>query len=121
MDDLVELQALVETAFRSAQLKLARVIGEENKLKACLVDLDIKIASISHSEHDLSAAAKAGATVTWQRWIDQRRTEINLQLATLAAKRSELEKEVRKTFGRREALNQVLQEAQRKRKHGAIF
>ncbi len=105
---LTELVPVVDAVFRAAQSEVSRIKEEQRALRAQLQDLnDQRAASLTNRPVEGDAAIVAGADVRWQRWIDQRKTEINLQLANLAAEQPKALAKLKKAFGRKEALAQL--------------
>ncbi len=108
MKDLKSLEPLVAAKYQKAQARLAQIAAQEGRLKAQLSELHrSREQAVNRDGSD--PASKSGADVRWQRWIDQRRKEINLELAQLASQRLVAKEGLKVAFGRKEALLSLIQ------------
>lgn len=107
--DLNQLSPVIELKFQAAQRSLAQHRETVRGLQQQLTDLDTaRDSSQAERPEGDDPATAAGANVLWQRWIDQRRKDINLELARLAAEKPALMDQLKRSFGKKEALKQLL-------------
>ena len=108
---LSQLTPVVELAFQAAQRNLAQHNARVRELEEQLSDLETaRNNALNNRPAEDDAALVAGADVLWQTWIDQRRKDINMELARLASEKPLLMSQLRKAFGKKEALNGLVQE-----------
>jgi hypothetical protein len=103
--DLNTLEALTEAQFRAEQAELEPILVEERRLRRSLADLDEKTyknATLPIS--DLTDLQRLGGDMAWRRWAAQSRTELQMQLARVLARKANKMAVVRQAFGRAEAV-----------------
>jgi hypothetical protein len=111
---LKQISPLLEALQRSEEAKLARITASEVRLRAQLDELRKTRRSLAEDRPiESDPARRAGADVLWQTWIDQRRTDINLELAQLASKKPIAVAALKLAFGRREAVRQLTKKIER--------
>jgi len=107
--DLSQLSPVIEMKFQAAQRRLAQHRETVRGLQQQLKDLDAaRDGNQARRPEGDDPATAAGANVLWQRWIDQRRKDINLELARLAAEKPALMEQLKRSFGKKEALEQLI-------------
>ena len=107
--DLKSLEPVLELSFQQSQRRLAELNEKMAQLRGQLTDLDkARIQPKSGEDLTDNPAFKVGADITWQRWADQRRKDINMELARLASQRPDFIQKLRKDFGKKEALGQMM-------------
>lgn len=108
---LSQLTPVVELAFQAAQRNLAQHKARVRELEQQLSELEMaRSNALDNRPTEDDPALVAGADVLWQTWIDQRRKDINMELARLASEKPTLMAQLRKAFGKKEAVNGLLQE-----------
>jgi len=103
--DFNTLEALTEAQFRAEQAELEPILVEERRLRRSLADLDEKTyknATLPIS--DLTDLQRLGGDMAWRRWAAQSRTELQMQLARVLARKANKMAVVRQAFGRAEAV-----------------
>lgn len=95
------LQDVTGLALRVAQAELNVLKAKEESLRRNLVDLTVQKALIARKPRTTADPALiAGAEMRWQRWADQRRAAINVELAQVLALIDQSEHRLRRIFGR---------------------
>jgi len=98
INDLAMMQKLVEVKYRQEQESFARLMTQENILRASLRRLDLQLGD---SRKCADAEQKAiGADVLWQAWVGRKKRELNMQLAQVLAVKERHIAQVRKTYGK---------------------
>lgn len=98
INDLTMMQKLVEVKYRQEQESFARLMTQENRLRASLRQLDLQL---EDSRKCADAEQKAiGADVLWQAWVGRKKRELNMQLAQVLAVKERHIAQVRKTYGK---------------------
>jgi septal ring factor EnvC (AmiA/AmiB activator) len=103
--DLNTLEALTEAQFRAVQAELEPILVEERRLRRSLADLDEKThknATLPIS--DLTDLQRLAGDMAWRRWAAQSRTELQMRLARVLARKANKMAVVRQAFGRAEAV-----------------
>ncbi len=112
--DLKQISPLLEAVHKAEEAKLARITKAEIRLRAQLEELQkARQLSVQDRPVESDAARRAGADVVWQTWIDQRRAEINFELAQLAAKKPAAIAALKLAFGRKDAIRQMTKRVKR--------
>lgn len=103
--DLAQLARLTDAALLAAQSKMASAKAREAELRDALQSLNN-----SRSERaaatlgQVDAALVAGADAQWLTWVEQRRRLINAELAKCLVTQDHCQQEVRRAFGRDQAV-----------------
>lgn len=97
-NDLAVMKNLVEIKYRQQQESFARLITQENRLRASLRQLDQQLAD-SRSSADLEQRA-IGSDVLWQAWVGRKKRELNLQLAQILAVKERHVAQVKQAYGK---------------------
>ena len=115
MTSAKELATLYDAVFESELAKLHVVQAEENALRQTLEHLT---ASAQESETDSQDIARKsiGADQVWQHWVGRQRAQVNMQLASVVAKRMKMQEMLHRAFGRKEAAALLVKEEAKKDK-----
>lgn len=115
--NLAMMQQLVEIKYRQQQESFARLIVQENSLRASLGQLDMQLAQ-SRKNPDAQQNA-IGADVLWNAWVGRKKRELNMKLAQVLAIKERHIAQVRRAYGKvvvtETLLTQATQEASQKR------
>ncbi len=95
---LAQLRRLSDMVFDAQQLRLSAAARSRQE------SLDLLASLATPPAQDLDPLTAARADLRYQLWADQRRAEINLNLARQTAAWHEAQVETRHAFGRTEAL-----------------
>jgi hypothetical protein len=98
LSDIEMMCMLVGLKYRQQQESFARLMAQENRLRASLAQLDDHMAKSRSSNDTLQKAI--GADVIWQAWIGQKKREINMQLAQVLAVKERHIAQVRHAYGK---------------------
>jgi small-conductance mechanosensitive channel len=116
-EPLADLADLTDALYQAELAKMQGLAARENKLRADLVKLD------QHHKQNLTLPAAQlfaprhiGADVLWHGWVGRSRTELNQQLALVLAQKSQMMNALRRAHGKHLAANQLLEDAQAKRR-----
>ena len=112
---LAQLRNATELEFLAAQKKIQPILDEERRVRGQLARIR------AQEEQNRSAAAthtiqSSGAEIAWRAWLSKSQRELNIELAQILARKLPALDNVRKAFGRKEAVAQVVQAAQKERK-----
>ncbi len=100
--DIRRMLPLLNMAFQAEQLKLAKITQRINGLKQQLDTLD------RPGDFDpMGAAARLGADVLWETWVQDRRKLINQELALAARDREIAKAQLIAALSKREAAKQL--------------
>ncbi|WP_299414012.1 hypothetical protein [uncultured Sulfitobacter sp.] len=98
LKDLKTMQQVVEIKYRQQQESFARLMVQENRLRASLTQLDQQMADSRASKDSPQKAI--GADVLWQAWIGRKKRELNMQLAQVLAVKERHISQVRHAYGK---------------------
>ena len=105
-DRLAALARVTDIAFFADQARMAALRRAEEDIRARLADLD-------RPRHDPTvplaedAALRAGADITWQLWVDVRRSALNTELARVLVAQAAARRTLSTSFGRDTAANRL--------------
>ncbi len=108
--DLAALARVTDTAFAAEQAQMAALRRREAELRGLIADLD-------RPRHDPAtpieedAALRAGAEMTWQLWVDARRSALNVELARVLVAQAEARRTLARAFGRNAAATGIRDDA----------
>ncbi len=103
---LARLVPMLEAVYRSKQAGLGRLVTRIADLQAQHHDLDHP----DYAPPD-STAARAGANLRWDTWVEQRKTLINRELIEAARQREAIRADVAQSLARLEAARKALDRA----------
>lgn len=111
--DLDRISRLVDADYVARQSRLARLKGVEQELRARLAGLTDRRGE--EERLSLDPATRAGADLRWQKWANERRSEINLHLAHNLAEQEMARRDLGRAFGRNQAVDGLKSEAKAER------
>lgn len=110
------LRHLTELQLRAEEAKFAELKLREAEIRRLLAELKSeragRMAAVGQAP-DLAFAA--GADVRWLRWVDQRRSALNSELAQLLAAQDTMREALRRAFGRDLATKALLEQEEKAR------
>lgn len=113
MQDLKQLEAIVQARYQQQQQSLQRLLAEENRLRGELARLDDHLRNTrDHSEEGIPLRA-IGADIIWQRWVGQRKSDLNTQLAKVLAIKEHHLVQVRTAYGKLLVVQELIEKEQR--------
>jgi hypothetical protein len=110
MKRLAALETLTKVRFAAAQATFARHMRAEVKLRDNLAQLIKHRMTVFEPKPQGDAASIAQAEISWHKWVDQRRTIVNTELAQVVAERLESQRKLRRAFGKDQAVAALIKE-----------
>lgn len=110
--ELRELLQVSDVQYNRQRQALAKLIEEENALRAELTRL-AQMDRVSELGTDANLRA-VGADLLWKGWLSRAKTNVNMQLARVLAAKAHEQSKVRRAFGKVTALGQILIEEEAK-------
>jgi len=109
--DLAQMQVICEAQYAQKQATFAKLVAEENRLRAELHRLDKmgRDAQTETLEHIPMQAI--GADVIWQGWLGRSKTSVNIALARILAMKEHHMAEVRLAYGKLLVTQQLSKDA----------
>ena len=98
IEKIKKLHALTDMRFLALQTKMAELSGQEQDLRNTLAELSKSVSERQANPKD-DAAMIAGADIRWHRWVDQRKTALNIELAKLTAQKESYQQVLKEAFG----------------------
>lgn len=115
------LTKIADLKYQSMQLKMAKLLQQEHALRQNLQQLtEQKTSSATTQEPGSGLAALAAVDLRWHRWVDQRRTIINLELAQVLAQQEELRLKLQQAFGKSQVVQTLAVRAAAARRQAAV-
>ena len=115
-DPLAQLAEVTHALYLRERRRIAALIAEESELRRQLTQLRVQIGAgnAALSEGDATMQA-TGAEILWQAWSTRSRDRLERDLAIVLAKKRLVLDDVRRAFGRQEAVGAMRAEARRAR------
>lgn len=111
---LKRLQAATEVGFLKARQKVQPILDEEASARH-------NLARLAQQENDNRAATGSdqamqslGADMLWRSWVAKTRRQLNFELARVMVRKEPAMEDVRRAFGRKEAMRLLLEAERRK-------
>jgi len=105
---LKSLVGIMEVRFLQRQTTFAKIVAEENRLRAELAKID-QLASDAQSKDDAYLKA-IGADVIWNAWVGKTKSQLNRELALVLAQKNKILGSVRREFGKLLSAEQLLKQ-----------
>lgn len=105
--EISALVGLTEAAFVAAQARMAALKRREQELRSMLDELQASRTAKSVAGSS-DPATRAGADILWQRWVDSRRSALNMELAQNLGAQAYSRAGLVRDFGRHEATKKIL-------------
>lgn len=115
LKQLSVLQGVTGASLEAAQASLRQAIGRRQDIEDRLRDLDGRHGSAMSTDAD-SPARLCGADMRWLRWVENRRAELNRDLAQARVSEEQARRAAAKAFGRDQALAALVQKARSQRR-----
>lgn len=119
-DDLLTIFSIVQSQYLAEQHKMRSILEAEAALRSRLSQLD----TVSvHAARDLSTAQtmhQIGADVLWRAWQDKTRRQLNQDLARILAQKLPKQAALKKAFGRKMAVQEMLDQQEKDRKKAKV-
>ncbi len=114
--DLEQLLDLAELSYQAELQKMKAVMARENALRAQLTQVDDRERAAREQLAQPQIMQQIGADLRWQAWCMRKRRELNMDLAQVMAQKLPLQEALRRSFGRKTALADLVAQEKAKRK-----
>lgn len=122
--DLEQMLAVCNARYALRQQDFAKLVAEENRLRAELARLDQMQRDAQPDGLSQIHLQAIGADLIWQSWLNRSRVSINMALAQVLSQKERHLHDVRQAYGKVLVVEQLLKKAalvaQRKRTHAAL-
>lgn len=100
MKQMQELVSITQSLYLREQAAVQDILSEEATLRAKLAQLDLQVREARDKSSDIDPMQAIGADVVWLSWVGRTKTQLNLQLAQVLARKSLVMGKVRLAFGK---------------------
>ncbi|WP_407493741.1 hypothetical protein [Pseudooceanicola sp. MF1-13] len=101
MTDFSDLARITDAAFQADLAKLRQHARDEARVRQAIADLDRQMEDAMAAQTEVLSPWKAlGADQAWRSWIMRKRSEANMQLARVLARKAEAAARVKLSFAR---------------------
>jgi hypothetical protein len=115
--NLTNMQQLVDLKYRQQQESFARLVAQETRLRASLLQLNEQLNQSRNSDDNSQRAI--GADVLWQAWVSRKKRELNMQLSQVLSIKERHIAQVRKAYGKVLVTNTLLEALSKEEKQKA--
>ena len=98
--DLGEMLAICEARYALRQQDFAKLVAEENLLRAELSRLDEMSRSAETADYQTSTMRSIGDDIIWLGWLGRTKTKLNHDLARVLAMKERHLKDIRQAYGK---------------------
>lgn len=113
--DLQNLASLTAMRFQSEQVKFASIQTRERQLRNALASLLEDEKSALPTDSDNGFLERTGAHHIWKKWIDLRRSEMNLELARVMSAKAAHQQLLSRRLGEKEVAAELLMQDAKRR------
>ena len=118
-DKLAQLAQVTDALSLREYEAIRPILAREAELRRDLARLTALAEQARRQEADAFAMRTVGADLLWQGWVTRTRRQLNIELATVMARKIEALKRARKAFGRQQAVASMAAAAADQRRHAA--
>ena len=118
-DDLSALLEVSDLLYARQRQALVAILQEEAVLRRELVRLSEMGGADHEDTAELSGMKVIGADLLWNGWLARAKTDANIRLAQVLARKDFEQNRVRKAFGKVTALQQIISDQQKEAKRAA--
>ncbi|WP_322867077.1 hypothetical protein U5922_013375 [Aquicoccus sp. G2-2] len=116
-DPAQDLVALTDAVFQADLARLRTITSEEAALRADLATLQGAVSrSVALPASDALALRQLGGDLLWLSWVGRKRSDLNMRIANVMARKLDAEGALRRSFGKAEVAQQIADKAQQKRR-----
>lgn len=119
-DDLTTIFNIVQSQYLAEQHKMRDILEAEAALRLKLAQLDTARVDAARDLSTAQTMHQIGADVLWRAWQDKTRRELNQDLARILAQKLPKQAALKKAFGRKMAVQEMLDQQERDRKLAKI-
>lgn len=105
--DIRALQQVTEAGYAAAEARMARLRQHEMAILQQLQQLQQAEGDRLRQRSATDSALRAGADLRWERWIGERRSQLNSLLARLRAQMEGERAQLARAFGRKMAMDET--------------
>ena len=113
---LDQMAAVTAAQYLREHAKIKPVLDQEARLRGQLTKLKEHVATTRAQAEDDHSMKALGADLLWQGWSTRKRRELNTELAQATAKKLMAMDRLRRSFGRKTALEGMAAEERQRRK-----
>ncbi|MQY41981.1 hypothetical protein GG681_04975 [Epibacterium sp. SM1969] len=113
---LDQMASVTEAQYLQEHAKIKPVLDAEAALRSKLTQLDAQVKEARGLSNQDIAMKSLGADLLWQGWHTRTRRQLNVELAQATAKKLMAMDRLRKSFGRKHAVETMAKEAKEKQK-----
>lgn len=119
IDQLRQMQSLTKAQYERAQQSFQEIVAEETALRLELTRIDQMDRGTRGQPHDDIWIRAIGADLIWAEWVGRKRTQLNMQLARVLARKAPHMAIVKKAYGEAMVVSELLDERCRTKNHKA--
>lgn len=113
---LNDLKDLTDIVYRGEQASLKKIITQEQELRAEIAKLEERHNAVIRTHGlDVSGTRSYGGDVLWQGWVERSRSDLQIRLAQVMARKSDFIRRLSLAHGRKEAAARLVDENRSKR------
>jgi hypothetical protein len=116
--NLTKMQQLVDLKYRQQQESFARLVAQETRLRASLLQLNEQLNQSRNSDDNSQRAI--GADVLWQAWVSRKKRELNMQLSQVLSIKERHIAQVREAYGKVLVTNTLLEALSKEEKQKTV-
>ena len=113
MKKLEQLLRVTEAHYQREFAMVKDILAKEGSIRRALAQLDEQKTQAHSDLANGMMMQSMGAEILWQTWAAKTRTTLNIELAQVLARKETVMDQVRKAFGRREAVKTMLKAEQK--------
>lgn len=108
---LIQMSAVTETMYQREYSAIRSILNEETVLRKSLAQLEIHSQAAKMDQVRDCTMKTIGADILWQGWVSKTKSRLNIELAQVMARKMDAMTQVRKAFGKKEAVKNLIKSA----------
>ena len=124
MKQMQELVNITQVLYLKEQAAVQDILSKEAALRSKLAQIDQQVLQARDNARGVEPMKTTGADVIWLAWVGRAKTQLNLQLAQVLARKLLVMDKVRIAFGKTQVARQMAQtdaNTQRKKRQGQLL
>nr|WP_251363917.1 hypothetical protein [Epibacterium ulvae] len=113
---LKQMQSVTEAQYMQEHARIKPILDAEAAIRGKLAQLDRQVKEAREQSDSDHAMKSLGADLLWQGWHHRMRRQLNTELAQATAKKLMAMDRLRKSFGRKHAVQTMSREATEQKK-----
>lgn len=114
INDLMELLSITQIKYDQRRQSFQKLVSEEIRLRSELDRLNFSVLQAQAKPEDNDEMRAIGAEITWQSWVAQSKTQLNLKLAQILALKLQHLAQVKKAYGKVLIIEELLEQERSK-------